>query len=227
MGHNEMEPGFPWEKVWPEITDSRVRAAFAKVERGEFVDPQQRKWADRDSPLPIGEGQTISQPFVVALMTQALALCSGDKVLEVGTGSGFQTAILCELTAVVDHRAGEKVYSLERHASLGKRAAAVLRKLGYSPHLRLGDGAAGWPEAAPYDAIIVTAAARCLPRPLWDQLGDGGRMVIPVGASFGEQTLWFLAKEGRSMRKRAMGPVRFVPLVSPLLDVRSQCLDIE
>lgn len=227
MERNEMEPGFPWEKVWPEITDSRVRAAFAKVERGEFVEPQLRKWAHRDAPLPIGEGQTISQPFVVALMTQALTLGQGNKVLEIGTGSGYQTAILCELTAVSEHQAGETVYSVERYASLGRRAAAVLSTHGYLPNLRLGDGAAGWPEAAPYDAIVVTAAASCLPKPLWEQLSEGGRMVIPVGSRSGEQTLWFLTKEGMSMRKLAMGPVRFVPLVSPLLDVHGQCVDIE
>ena len=182
-----------------------------------------RKWAERDAPLPIGEGQTISQPFVVALMTQALQLEPGDTVLEIGTGSGFQTAILCELTTAGEEQAGEKVFSIERYASLGRHAAEVLEKLGYAPHLRLGDGALGWCDAAPYDAIIVTAAARCLPRPLWEQLRDGGRIVIPVGSSVGEQMLWLLIKDGETMRKQVMGPVRFVPLVSKLFE-RSQAV---
>ncbi len=207
---------FPWARDWPEITDPRVRAAFARVPREEFVDPALRKWADRDAPLPIGEGQTISQPFVVALMTQALQLQPGHKVLEIGTGSGFQTAILCELTATPEGVPGETVYSIERFPSLAARAREILHRLGYRPHLAVGDGAAGWPEAAPFDAIIVTAAAAYLPRPLWEQLADGGRMVIPLGARY-EQTLWLLRKEGERMRRQWLGPVRFVPLVSPIL----------
>ena len=168
--------------------------------------------------MPIGHGQTISQPYVVALMTQALKLRPGDKVLEIGTGSGFQTAILCELTRQPDRPPGETVWSVERFSTLSEQAAEVLARLDYAPHLRVGDGAAGWPEAAPYRAIVVTAGAVAVPRPLWMQLADGGRMVIPVGALPKAQTLWYLEKRGRRMIRRSLGPVRFVPLVSPILE---------
>lgn len=217
-------PSFPWADEWPEIHDPRVREAFARVPRQVFVDEPLRRWAERDAPLPIGEGQTISQPFVVALMTQALGLRAGNRVLEIGTGSGFQTAILCELVAAPDRPMGDTVWSVERFATLASRAAELLRRLGYAPHLRVGDGAAGWPEAAPFDAIIVTAAARAVPRPLWEQLRAGGRMVIPVGATPEDQELWLLVRgEGRLLR-RPLGPVRFVPLVSPILDDPLQCI---
>ncbi|HXF60125.1 MAG TPA: protein-L-isoaspartate(D-aspartate) O-methyltransferase [Caldilineaceae bacterium] len=217
-------PPFPWANDWPEIYDERVRAAFARVPRAEFVDEPVRRWAGRDAPLPIGEGQTISQPFVVALMTQALHLKPGDHVLEVGTGSGFQTAILCELTAQPGRPPGETVWTIERHASLMRRAARVLDRLGYRPHLMIGDGAAGWPAGAPYDAIIVTAAAKAVPRPLVDSLRDGGRMVIPVGESPDDQVLWLLKLEQGRLLRRSLGAVRFVPLVSPVLDDPAQCL---
>ena len=186
--------------------------------RAEFVEPGLRQWSNRDEPLPIGHGQTISQPYVVALMTQALRLQPGDKVLEVGTGSGFQTAILCELTRQSDHPAGETVWSVERFPVLSERATAVLARLGYAPYLRVGDGAAGWPEAAPFEAIVVTAGAVAVPQPLWVQLADAGRMVIPVGIPPNVQTLWRLEKRGRRMVRRSLGPVRFVPLVSPILE---------
>ena len=224
MTAERRKPPFPWADDWPEIRDAGVRSAFSKVPREAFVEPPYRRWADRDSPLPIGEGQTISQPFVVALMTQALHPEPGQKVLEIGTGSGFQTAILCELTAVEGQARGETVYSVERYANLAERAASVLSNLGYAPHLQTGDGAAGWPEAAPFDGIIVTAAARCLPKPLWTQLAPEGRMVIPIGGEYGEQTLWCLEKIGDTIRRRALGPVRFVPLVSALLDDPEQCV---
>ena len=217
---------FPWANEWPEIHDDRVRAAFSKLPREAFVEEAYRPWADRDAPLPIGEGQTISQPFVVALMTQALRLEAGQKVLEIGTGSGFQTAILCELTAAEGYPPGETAYSVERYASLSERAAETLLGLGYAPHLRVGDGAAGWPDAAPFDAVIVTAAARCLPKPLWDQLKLHGCIVIPVGGEYGEQTLWRLEKTPDGMQGRSLGPVRFVPLVSKLLDDPEQCVKL-
>jgi protein-L-isoaspartate(D-aspartate) O-methyltransferase len=223
MGRN---PPFPWADEWPEITDPRVRAAFSRVPRARFVDPALRKWVERDAPLPIGEGQTISQPFVVAWMTEWLALSPGEKVLEIGTGSGFQTAILCEIVYDGVGRRGQTVYSIERHASLAEMAAFRLRSLGYEPHLRTGDGALGWPDAAPFDAIIVTAAPSHLPIPLWEQLVDGGRMVIPIGEQESEQTLWRLIKRGMTIYKQRIGPVRFVPMLSPILDDPTQRIDI-
>lgn len=211
---------FPWSQHWPEITDPRVRAAFAAVPRTAFVPPRLRKWAERDAPLPIGEGQTISQPFVVALMTQALDLHPGDRVLEIGAGSGYQTAILCELTAQPGAEPGESVFSIERYSSLARRAGAALRSLGYRPHLRIGDGAEGWPEEAPFDAILLTAAPAWLPRPLWDQLAGGGRLVAPVGPEPEDQMLWRLIKHAGAGRTEcaSLGPVRFVPLISPVLN---------
>lgn len=220
------EPPFPWADEWPEIRDTRVRAAFGRVPRQAFVDASLRRWAERDAPLPIGEGQTISQPFVVALMTQALELMPGDRVLEIGTGSGFQTAILCELAAIPGRSKGETVWSVERYAALSQRAAEALQALGYAPHLRVGDGAAGWPEDAPYDAILVTAAARYLPRPLYEQLRPGGRMVIPVGGSPDNQELWLIVREEGRLLRRTLGPVRFVPLVSPILDDPAQRIEL-
>jgi protein-L-isoaspartate(D-aspartate) O-methyltransferase len=208
----------PWLHGWPEIYDERVRAAFVRVPRTAFVGDEMQPWATCDTALPIEEGQTISQPFVVALMTQALELQPGLRVLEIGTGSGYQTAILCELNTRPDEVRGQNVWSLERYDRLSQRAARVLHELGYRPHLAVGDGAAGWRAAAPYDGIIVTAAANALPRPLWDQLADGGRLVIPIGPSSRGQTLWLIIKEGRRMIRRALGGVRFVPFVSPILD---------
>lgn len=217
---------FPWADEWPEIHDTRVRAAFARVAREDYVDAALRRWAARDAPLPIGAGQTISQPFVVALMTQALELQPGEKVLEVGTGSGFQTAILCELVAVAERPLGESVWSIERYTNLAERAAEVLHRLGYVPHLMVGDGAAGWADSAPYDAMVVTAAARAVPRPLYDQLRIGGRMVIPVGEAPDNQELWLIVREEGRLLRRALGPVRFVPLISPILDDPSQRIEL-
>jgi protein-L-isoaspartate(D-aspartate) O-methyltransferase len=208
----------PWLHGWPEIYDARVRAAFTRVPRAAFVGDDLQPWATCDTALPIEEGQTISQPFVVALMTQALELQPGLRVLEVGTGSGYQTAMLCELTARADEVRGEHVWSVERYETLAQRAVKVLYELGYRPHIYVGDGAAGLPEHAPFDAVMVTAAAPALPRPLWDQLADGGRLVIPVGPANGSQMLWLVVKQGRQLVRRALGGVRFVPLISPILD---------
>ncbi len=209
---------FPWADEWPEINDTRVRAAFAAVPRRAFIDDHLAHFADQDAPLPIGEGQTISQPFVVALMVQALALRPGDKVLEIGAGSGYQTAILCELTALEGEVRGETVYAVERHSSLAERAAAVLRTLGYAPHLRVGDGALGWPEAAPFDAIVISAAAPHIARPLWEQLAEGGRLISPIGEREDAQVLWLVEKWMGKMKIERLGGVRFVPMLSPLFD---------
>jgi protein-L-isoaspartate(D-aspartate) O-methyltransferase len=206
------------ESNWPDVTDARVRAAFATVPRAAFIPPDLRQYAAEDAPLPIGEGQTISQPYVVALMVQALALGFGDKVLEIGTGSGFETAILCTLTAAPGQQPGENVYAVERLPRLAEQSEEALHALGLWPHLRAGDGAAGWPEAAPFTAIIVSAAASHVPLPLWDQLAEGGRMVLPYGATNDSQELWLLHKQGGQMQIKRLGGVRFVPLISPLLD---------
>ena len=217
----------PWARDWPEITDPRVRAAFEIVPRAAFVPEHLRKWSLRDAPLPIGEGQTISQPFVVALMVQALHLQPGDRVLEIGTGSGFQTALLCELTAEPDTRPGAGVYSIEQSAELARRAAATLDQFGYAPHLHVGDGAQGWPDAPPFNAIIVSAAPSCLPKPLWTQLAEGGRLVVPIGAADAEQMLWLVRKQQGALHTVQMGPVRFVPLLSPLLDDPAMCQEMQ
>lgn len=211
---------------WREIHDQRLLAAFAQLPREKFVPPAMQPYAGQDEPLPIGEGQTISQPFVVALMTQLLQLHPGQRVLEIGTGSGFQTALLCELTAQPQQPRGEQVYSIERFAGLAQQAATVLDSLGYHPHLQVGDGAAGWPAAAPFDAIILTAAPPCLPRPLWQQLREGGRLVAPIGPVDEDQTLWLIEKRQGQPWLQAQGPVRFVPLLSPVLLDPALCIKI-
>jgi len=218
---------FPWQDQWPEITDPKIRAAFGRVPRAAFVDKTQRRYARDDAPLPIGEGQTISQPFVVALMVQALALVAGAKVLEIGAGSGFQTAILAEVTAVAGQPLGINVYAVERSPVLARRAGAVLANFGYFPHLRVGDGAEGWPETAPFDAIVVSAAASHLPRPLWNQLAEGGRMAIPIGEAEWGQELWLVGKRENKLDVKQMGGVRFVPLISPLLNDRRMWAEVD
>lgn len=220
-------PAFPWDAEWPEITDERVRQAFARIGREQFIPEAMRPWATQDMALPIAEEQTISQPFMVAWMTQALHLQPGMKTLEIGTGSGFQTAILCELTTAPHETPGQNVYSLERFPSLSASAAPLLNALGYHPHLRVGDGAAGWPEAAPFDAIIVTAAPAHLPRPLWEQLAEGGRLVVPIGAVPEDQMLWLVRKIRGTMQASPLGGVRFVPLVSPLLDDPAMRIEVK
>lgn len=169
------------------ITDPRVLTAMGRVPRHRFVEEALAARAYGDYPLPIGEKQTISQPYMVALMTQALELVGGERVLEVGTGSGYQTAILAELAT--------KVYSVERIRSLADRARAILEELGYyNVLIRVGDGTLGWREEAPFDAVLVTAAAPEVPAPLVEQLKAGGRLVIPVGGSTA-QVLKCLVKE--------------------------------
>jgi len=184
-----------------------VRAALAKVERHRFVTASQAAAAYRNHPLPIGSGQTISQPYIVALSTDLIAPQAGQRVLEIGTGSGYQAAILAEIVS--------KVYSIELVPSLGKEAAERLTTLGYANvEVRIGDGYAGWPEQAPFDGIVVTAAAPRVPQALVDQLKPGGRMVIPVGASHGAQELLLLVKRADgSVEKKSVLSVRFVPLV--------------
>ena len=185
----------------------RVRAALGKVERHRLVPPEQRAFAYRNHPLPIGEGQTISQPYIVALSSDLIAPQPHHVVLEVGTGSGYQAAVLAETVA--------KVFSIEIISSLGKQAEERLQQLGYKNiEIRIGDGYKGWPEKAPFDAIVVTAAAPRLPQALVEQLKPGGRLVIPVGASGDVQELLLITKNADgSIRQKSVLPVRFVRLV--------------
>ncbi len=189
-----------------EKADPRVLAAMRSVPRHRFVPDAQRDEAYRDYPLPIGEGQTISQPTIVAMMTHLLKPQPGDVMLEVGTGSGYQAAVLSRL---VDH-----VYSVEIVEALARRSAKRLDALGYdNVTVRHGDGYAGWPQHAPFDGIIVTAGAKHVPPPLVEQLKPGGRMVIPVGPSLGTQQLRLIVKDGEGrVSSRTITPVRFVPL---------------
>jgi len=196
------------------IRDERVLAAIEAVPRHEFVDPALRDRAYADEALPIGLNQTISQPFTVAYQTELLEVRPNDRVLEVGTGSGYQTAVLCEM--------GARVFSIERHKALLDRSASLLDALGYSARTRHGDGTTGWIAFAPYDGIVVTAAAAELPTPLLEQLrppsGDtpGGRLVIPVGGPDG-QTMTRVVRTGEGphgYEREEFHTFRFVPLVS-------------
>ncbi len=188
------------------VSDPHVLAAMAAVPRHRFVPALQRSRAYQDRPLPIGHGQTISQPYIVALMTQLLALEPGMKVLEVGTGSGYQAAVLAAM--------GAHVYSLEIIAPLAASAGARLRELGYAVTTAEGDGYYGWREHAPFDRIAVTAAAAHIPPPLVEQLAPGGHMVIPVGPRWGAQTLMLVSRDaGGGVSSRSLLPVIFVPLV--------------
>ena len=186
--------------------DPRVMAAMAKTPRHRFVPPQEEKKAYQNRPLPIGYGQTISQPYIVALMTDLMHLGSGDTVLEIGTGSGYQAAILAGLARAV--------YTIEIVEPLGRQAEIRLKALGYgNVTVRVGDGYHGWSEHAPFDAIVVTAAASHIPPPLIRQLKPGGRLVIPVGAAFFTQYLMLVEKKADgSVTSRQILPVRFVPL---------------
>jgi len=189
------------------IRDEAVLRAMRAVPRERFVHESQRDLAYADHPLPIGYDQTISQPYIVAFMTEAARLLPTDRVLEIGTGSGYQAAVLAEIA--------DQVYSIEIVRPLGERAAKRLRELGYDNiHVRIGDGYAGWPEEAPFDAILVTAAPDHVPPALLDQLKPGGRMVIPVGDVEEGQSLMVLTKaaDGTIMREDVLA-VRFVPML--------------
>ena len=186
------------------ITNTQVLAAMSKVPRHEFVPENYRSQAYADFPLPIGHNQTISQPFIVAFMTEQLAPKSSDKVLEIGTGSGYQAAILAGLVRAV--------HTIEIVEPLGRRAERDLKRLNYTNvFVRIGDGYQGWPEAAPFDSIIVTCAPDQVPQPLVDQLKEGGLMIIPVGPAF-DQQLYICKKTGAKIERKAILPVRFVPM---------------
>lgn len=188
------------------IRDGRVLEVLARVPRHLFVAARYRDQAYADHPLPIGEGQTISQPYVVALMTEALRLTPADRVLEVGTGSGYQAAVLAGLA--------KEVCSIEIRKGLAASAAERLKELGYSNvRVKYGDGYFGWEEQAPFDAIIITAAANHIPPPLIDQLREGGRLVIPLGSTVFYQTLTLVTKKrGGELTVEQLGPVSFVPM---------------
>ena len=185
------------------IEDPAVLDAMRAAPRHEFIPPQLRELAYADRPLPIGERQTISQPYIVALMTELARVGEGDRVLEVGTGSGYQAAVLAEI--------GAEVYTIEIIPALAARARGTLESLGYKGIVyRVGDGYRGWPEAAPFDAIIVTAAPGHVPQPLVDQLGPGGRLVIPVGTVY--QKLIVITRTEGGTSQETIIPVRFVPM---------------
>jgi protein-L-isoaspartate(D-aspartate) O-methyltransferase len=186
------------------IQDPRVLEAFRTVPRHKFLPPESRRQAYDDESIPIGEGQTITPPFDVAFMTEALKPKPTDVVYEVGTGSGYQAAILSRLV--------KEVYSVEIHEPLSKRATAVLKEVGYTNvHTRAGDGYAGWPEAAPFDAIIVTCAPESIPPPLIEQLKEGGRMVIPIGDRF-NQVVHLITKKDGKLTDKQIKPTLFVPM---------------
>ena len=188
------------------VRDPLVLAAMAKVPRHLFVPEGLRGQAYADEPLPIGEGQTISQPYIVAYMTEALGLKGGEKVLEVGTGSGYQSAVLAEIAGTV--------WTIELVKDLALRARAVLDDLGYANiRYRIGDGSEGWPEESPFDGIIVTAAAPRMPAALEVQLADGGRMIVPVGTDL--QELYLVRRVKKGLERIPLLGVRFVPLVRP------------
>jgi protein-L-isoaspartate(D-aspartate) O-methyltransferase len=182
-----------------------VLDAMNTVPRHSFVPQEYLDQAYEDHPLPIGYGQTISQPYIVALMTEKLKVKRGDKVLEIGTGSGYQAAVLAHI--------GMEVYSVEIIPELARAADERLKRLGYAVSVKQGDGYLGWEEHAPYDAIIVTAAPDHVPQPLVKQLKDGGRLVIPIGPQGSWQTLWQFTRKGDDLQAVDLGGVAFVPLV--------------
>jgi len=187
------------------ISNPRVLNALKKVHRHRFVPKKYQPFAYNDNPLPIGNGQTISQPYIVALMTEVLNPDPGEKVLEIGTGSGYQAAILAELY--------QQVYTIEIIAPLGRQAKNLLYELGYQNiRVKIGDGYQGWKRYSPFDAIIVTCAPSHIPQPLQDQLAEGGKMIIPVGKA-GNQKLTLLLKEKGTVKKKEVIPVRFVPMM--------------
>jgi len=187
------------------VKDGKVLQAMRRVPRHLFIPPDMAPYAYSDEPLPVGEGQTISQPYIVAYMTEALALTGRERILEVGTGSGYQTAVLAELAA--------EVYTVELISSLAVRAQEVLTGLGYKHiHYRIGDGGQGWPEEAPFDRIMVTAAAASMPIALRQQLREGGRLVLPLGSD--SQELVLVVRQDNEFVLTRLLPVRFVPLIS-------------
>lgn len=187
-----------------DIRDKATLVAMSVVPRHKFVPEEVREQAYADSPLPIGQGQTISQPYMVAFMTQALKLRPEHKVLEIGTGSGYQAAVLAEVA--------DSVYTIEIVEELGLAARKLLGDMGYANvQVRIGDGYHGWPEAAPFDAIMVTAGAEFIPQPLIDQLKEGGRLIIPVGPHHGIRRLKLLRRKGDGYTTRDLMDVRFVP----------------
>ncbi|BDV43581.1 hypothetical protein GURASL_25040 [Geotalea uraniireducens] len=192
---------------WRGIRDPAVLAAMREIPREEFVPPELATIAYADRPLPIGEEQTISQPYIVAYMTEALELTAGDRVLEIGTGSGYAAAVLSRIAG--------QVYTIERLAELARTARNRLERLGYrNIVVHLGDGTLGWPDHAPYEAIVVTAGAPDIPRPLLEQLAEGGRLVIPVGPHPSFQTLVRIRRLGTDeYRREELLDVRFVPLI--------------
>jgi protein-L-isoaspartate(D-aspartate) O-methyltransferase len=196
------------------ITNAQVLAAMGKVPRHEFVPAHLRSQAYLNRPLPIGHGQPISEPYVVAFMTEKIEPRPTDRVLEIGTGSGYQAAVLAELTA--------RVYTIEIIKDLADRAATTLQRLGYTNvYTRAGDGYKGWPEAAPFDAIIVTCSPEKVPQPLIDQLKEGGRMIIPLG-SFKNQELVLLHKHDGKLDRQAVLPIHFVPMTGEARKIHQQ-----
>jgi len=189
------------------LLDPQVMSAIRTVPRHEFVPEGHRQYAYLNRPLPIGEDQTISQPYIVALMTDLAGVSEDSRVLEIGTGSGYQAAVLAEIVA--------HVYTIEIIETLGRRAERTLERLGYeNVSVRIGDGYKGWPEHAPFDAIIVTAAPETVPEPLKEQLAVGGRLVIPVGPQYGDQSLQVLVKQANGeLTTSDVLPVRFVPFI--------------
>jgi len=188
------------------VKDKKVLDAMRKVERHLFVPPEYISQAYEDHPLPVGEGQTISQPYIVALMTEVLDPDSTKKVLEIGTGSGYQAAVLAELC--------DSVYTIEIFKSLGEKAKNLLKVLGYdNVKVKIGDGYEGWEKHSPFDAIIVTCAPTHIPQPLKDQLAEGGKMIIPVGESYAQELVLLEKKNGRIVQKDIIA-VRFVPMIN-------------
>lgn len=206
MSRTEYSPEQLWRELRHQgIDDAQVLAAMKRVPREHFVAENQRALAYRNAPLPIGEGQTISQPFVIALMLQELKLTGSEKALEIGTGSGYQAAVLAEMA--------DSVISLERHATLAERARLRLELLGCTNvTIHVADGSLGWPPEAPYDAVVVSAGSPSVPDQLLEQLADGGRLILPIG-SMSAQELVLVKRQGDSFQRFERGAVRFVPLV--------------